>query len=466
MRHRTVIVVCLLMIPFISGYTQYDVSSNADNYPGKGKELYGFVRGGIYTAIDHEDNNQVYVSSAYSDFGLKLGMENGISYKAFADLRFRYGSEFRKPVNTFSIREGYVKVYGKKWDWSAGQQIIKWGRADFTNPTSRLNPQNFISRSPDREDMDLGNLLSSFNLYPSGTVGLGAVVVPLYRPSVLLIDPIPLPENITLNQVTSIVTDKNMLSYGLKASFHLRGIDWGFYWFEGYDPMPGIALTGFNLDMTGPLPVPETDLTTTPYKIKMVGLDFEFTQGNAGVRGEASWSVPGLSHKTYEYVPFPELRWVSGIDGSSGIWRFTAEYSGKYVLDFTPSAVDPVFGTDPDYTKLAELFQMPDFNPSDYAREQVAAFNRLYNYQLERFYHSAAIRIDADLMYGRMAPSVFMMYNFTSRDLLVIPQVKLKPADGLTITAGAEFYSGINGSMFDIVDGFMNSVYLSLRVDF
>jgi hypothetical protein len=429
-------------------------------------EINGFVRGGIYTGIDREDNDNLYVSSAFSDFGLKFGIENGINYKALADLRFRYGSEFRDPVSRFEIRQGFVKVYGRKWDWSAGQQIIKWGRADFTNPTSKLNPQNFVSRSPDREDMDLGNLLSAVNWYPSEFIGIGAAVAPLYRPSILLIDPIPLPENVTLNQVTSLVTDQNLLSYGVKADFHIRGIDWSFSWFDGYDPMPGIALTSFNLDMTGPLPVPVTDLTTTPYKIRLLGVDFELTAGETGIRGEASWSVPCLSHETFEYVPFPEIRWVTGFDWSKGIWRFTAEYSGKAILDFTPSAVDPVFGTEPDYAKLAELFQIPGFNLRDYVQQQVAAFNRLYNYQLKQYYHIAGLRIDADVLYGRMVPSLFTMYNLTSRDLLIIPELKFKPADGLAITAGAEFYSGMKGSLFDIVDGFMNSVYLSLRVDF
>ena len=189
-------------------------------------------------------------------------------------------------------------------------------------------------------------------------------------------------------------------------------------------------------------------------------------QGGVGIRGEASWSVPYLSHETYEYVPFPEIRWVTGLDWSTGIWRVTAEYSGKVILDFIPSAVDPVFGTEPDYAKLAEMFQIPGFDPQDYVRQQVAAFNRLYNYQLDRYYHTAGFRVDADLIYGKMVPSVFTMYNFTSRDLLIIPEIKFKPADGLSITAGAEIYSGMKGSLFDIVNGFMNSVYLSLRVDF
>lgn len=460
------ILIGLISAPLISGHAQDKIELNPGNNLVEGKEIYGFVRGGIYTGIDHGNNDKPYVSSAFSDLGLKLGMENGINYKALADLRFRYGSEFREPVSRFDIREGYVKVYGKHWDWSAGQQIIKWGRADFTNPTSKLNPQNFVTRSPDREDMDLGNLLSSLTWYPSDLLSLSAVAVPLYRPSVLLIDPVPLPENVTLNQVSSVVTDKNMLSYGLKADFHIRGIDWSFSWFDGYDPMPGIALTDFSLDMTGPVPVPVTDLTTTPYKIHMLGMDFELAAGDVGIRGEASWSEPYLSHESYEYVPFPEIRWITGIDWSSGIWRITAEYSGKAILDFTPSAVDPLFGTEPDYARLSELFQIPEFDPQDYVRQQVEAFNRLYNYQLEKYCHSAGVRIDADLLYGKIIPSVFTMYNITSRDLLVIPEVKFKPADGLSITAGGEFYSGINGSLFDIVDGFMNSVYLSLRVDF
>ena len=96
----------------------------------------------------------------------------------------------------------------------------------------------------------------------------------------------------------------------------------------------------------------------------------------------------------------------------------------------------------------------------------MGAFNRLYNYQLRKYYHSAGIRIESDLIYGKLSPSFFSMYNFTSGDLLLIPEIKYKPADGLSITAGAEFYSGRSGSLYDIVDGFMNCVYISFRVDF
>ena len=424
----------------------------------------GFVRGGLYAGTDSDD--KPIVSSAFSDFGLKTRMNNGSNFKAFADLRFRYGAEFLKPVRYFDIREAYVTVNGKRWDYTIGQKIIKWGRADFTNPTSKISPQNLISRSPDREDMDMGNLLSEICWYPTERISIKAVAIPFYRASVLIIDPVPLPENVAIEQINTLITDKKMFSYGLKADFSVRGIDCGISWFDGYDPMPGIALTGFNLDLSAIVPLPFTELTVTPYKNRVLGIDFETAAGSIGIRGETAWSFPFLSYKTTEYVPLPEIKWVAGIDWSSGIWRIAGEYSGKYISDFSPSSVAPLIGTEPDYYALAQLLAIPGFDIEGYVRQQVGAFNRLYNYQLEKYYHSAAVRIESDLAYGKIIPSFFMMYNFTARDLVIIPELRYKPADGLTITAGAEFYSGRSGSLYDIIDGFMNSIYVALRADF
>jgi hypothetical protein len=322
------------------------------------------------------------------------------------------------------------------------------------------------SRSPDREDMDMGNLLASVDYYPWEKVNLEAVVVPYYRSSVLIIDPIPLPDYVSINQLPSLVTEKEMVSYGLKVDFHLKLFDWSLSWFEGYDPMPGVALTGFNLDLTQPIPVPYTELSVKPYKNRVLGIDFETAIGALGIRGEAAWSDPELSYKTNEYVPMPEVKWAAGVDWSTGIWRFTGEYSGKYIADFTPATVEPVIGTETDFSQLAALLAIPGFNLEDYIKLQVGAFNRLYNNQLKELYHSIGLRVEAEMIYGKLLPSVFSLYNFTSRDLLIIPEIRIKPADGLAIIIGAEIYSGREGSLYDLVDDFMNGVYVSLRVDF
>ncbi len=439
------------------------VKSNAD-YSSE-KILGGFIRGGFYSWVDKTDN-MLYFPAAFSDLGLKVETGNGINFRSFADIRLRYGTEFSKPVSKLDIREAWVGINGKKWNFSAGQKIIKWGRCDFTNPTSKLSPINMISRSPDREDMDMGNLLVSANYYPWTKVKLEAVAIPYYRSSVLIIDPIRLPEYVIINQLRALVTEKEMFSYALKADLHLKLFDWSLSWFEGYDPLPGIALMEFSIDLTLPIPVPFIELSVKPYKTRVVGIDFESAVGAIGLRGEAAWSDPEVLYEKNEYVPFPEIKWALGADWSKGIWRFTGEYSGKFIVDYTQSTVEPVIGTESDFSQIAALLAIPGFNIEDYVRLQVGAFNRLYNNQLNQYYHMAGMKVEADLYYGKLLPSVMTMYNFTSHDMLLIPEVKIKPADGLAITIGAEIYSGRKGSLYDLVDEFMNGAYVSLRVDF
>ena len=290
--------------------------------------ISGFVRAGFYGDLKDNPGNP-FISSAYSDIALKIETGYTGRYRFYGDLRFRYGSEFTEPVKELTVKEAFGEVNFGQFIFSAGQKIIKWGRGDFTNPTSKLNPQNFISRSPDKEDMDMGNIIASLAWHPSRVIEIEAVAVPFYKSSVLLINPIPLPDNVTVNPINSLVTGEDLYSYGIKADFHLSGIDVGTSWFDGYDPMPGTALTSFTIDLSGPVPVTSTILGMKPYKTKMAGLDFETSLGPVGFRGEAAWTKPELSYQSNEYVPLEEIKWVAGADYSIGNWRFTGEYSGK-----------------------------------------------------------------------------------------------------------------------------------------
>lgn len=454
-----------LLLPNFPSFSQDSLTYNSLTEEIRNSLFSGFVRGGFYSWIDDADNKP-YVSSAFSDFGIKVETGNGLSFKAIADLRFRYGTEFLEPVSQLAIREAYVKVNGKKWDISAGQAIVRWGWCDFTNLSGKLRPVDMLSRSPDREDMDMGNLVASAKIYPLQKISLEAIVVPFYRSSRLIIDPVPLPEYVTINKLRSLETGKELFSYGIRADFHMKGIDWGLTWFDGFDPMPGIALYEFNLNLALPVPVADIQLSLKPYKNRVLTAGFEAAAGVLGLRGEAAWSRPALSSDSVEYVPSPEIDWVAGIDWSSGLFRITGEYSGKQISGFKPSGIDPLIGTEIDFMELAALLAIPDFDPETYTRQKVAAFNRLYNYQEERTYHSAGLRVEAELVYGKLLPSLFAMYNLTSRDLLVIPEIRIRPSDGLAITAGAEIYSGRKGSLYDLVNDFMNGFYVSLRVDF
>lgn len=453
----------LILIPEMA-FSQNDLSSGSGTETETDK-IYGFVRGGFY--LNKEDNGgKISVPSIYSDFSLKIDAGDGLRYKAYADFRYRYGSEFGEKVSRPELREAYVSYFGKTWELSAGQKIIKWGRADFTNPTQKLSPGNLISRSMDAEDMNLGNLLLQGRWFPSPLISIEGTVIPLYRPSILIIKPVELPSYVAINYDESLVTEKTMLSYGLRADLRFAGMDIGLSWFEGYDPMPGIKLSEFTLDTTGFIPSVSAVMTMTPYKIRNAGLDFETVIGNFGLRGEAAWSIPLLTSTEYEYVPMDEIKWVFGADWMSGNWRISGEYSGKAIPDFEPSPVEPFIGTELDPLMLAQMMAVPGFDLREYMRQQTGAFNRLYNYQMERSYHSAAIRVEADLAWGKLTPSLTTMYNFTSQDLMIMPMLEWKPADGLSIVAGGDFLKGVEGSIYDLVDGFMNCFRAGIKVSF
>jgi len=453
----------LILIP-VMVKSQNNLSAGSTVESSK-KILNGFVRGGFYGGIDKADD-RLSIPSAFSDLAFKLDAGDGKRFKGYADLRFRYGTEFNEPVTRFDLREAYVTVNGKTWDISAGQKIIKWGRADFTNPTQKLSPQNLLSRSTDHEDMDMGNLLMNARWYPSPVFSIEAVAIPYYRSSVLLIEPLDLPSYVNISQIESLITDKKMFTYGVKANFQITGIDFSFSWFDGYDPMPGVKLTNFSIDTIGFIPSPSASLSMTPYKIKNIGFDFETTVGSFGFRGEAAWTIPSLSFKSYEYVPCQEIKWVAGADWMKGNWRITGEYSGKAIPDFEPTTVGSFIGSELDPTALAVLLAIPGFDLQDYVRQQVGSFNRLYNYQLEKSYHSAGLRVETDLLYGKLTPSVTALYNFTSHDFMIMPELVWKPVDGLSVTAGGEYFSGRKGSVYDIADEFMNCIKIGLKVNF
>jgi len=425
----------------------------------------GFVRGGFYYDLNRQNGKSLF-SSGFSDVSLKFEARPDNKIKAFSDIRLRYGSEFNSSVNSLTIREAFGEISLSSFRFSIGQQIIKWATTDFTATNSRLNPQNFTTRSPDREDMDLGNIVAIVSWFPSALFDFQAVFVPFYRSSVLLIEPVPVPEGVEIEPLKSLITDRDYSGYGLRGNLHLKSTDFGITWFDGYDPMPGIKLNEVYFDMSGPVPVALTKLKMTPYKIRAAGVNLEAVTGKICLRGESAYSLPYEDYRNNEYVPMPEIKWAAGFDYSPGNWRIVFEYSGKYVTHFTGAEVEPLISTEPDYTQLLQLISTPGFDIIEYVRNQTESFNRLYNYQLEKIYHSAGFRIEGEFAYGKLMPSLFGLYNFTSREFLFIPEIRIKPYDGVTVTAGAEIYSGKQGSLYRLVNDFMESIYTGIRIDF
>jgi hypothetical protein len=430
-------------------------------YSQQNNFIYGcFLRSGAYLSTGDYEND---ISALFADVDFKVTSSDNTNYKGFTDIRVRYGQEFGEASQLISIREVWASYYNNWLEISAGKKIIKWGKTDFFNPLSKLDPVDFLYRSPDREDSDLGELVGSLTITPAPLMKVSFVVSPLWNPSILMTRPIKLPKNIELNFPKGLQTGNGNSSFGLRTEFTIKTIDFGIQWFHGADPMPGLNLD--SADFSNPF-YPFIYMKGVSYKVNNFGTDFETVLNTIVLRGTLSCTLPVDEKKGNESVPFPQIEWVAGMDWSPGIFHITAEYYGKKVLDYYKSPYDPLIGTEPDLGALEILFTTPGFNPVEFVRLQTEAFNRLYNTQLLEYYHAGGVRIEAETLFGKLIPSLTTMYNFSSHDLVVIPSIKYKPADAISLTAGIENYSGKKGGMYDLIDDFMNSLFLSIRIDF
>jgi len=420
----------------------------------------GFVRGGLFLSTGDYEHD---VNAAFGDAALTLTATDNLSFKGFADVRVRMGQQFGENVNSFTLREAWGMYYNKYVSISAGQKIIKWGKTDMFTPLSRFCPVDYTLRSPDFEDAELGNILGALTFTPAPFFKFSAVATPFWNPSILIIKPIPLPSNLQVELPEGFKSGNGYYSYGFRGDFTLRGFDAGLQWYHGPDLMPG--LTMISADYTNPLD-PAIAVEGVPYLINSAGFDFETVISPFILRGTLAYTDPELEKEGNEEVPFPQVEWVAGLDWTPGALRVTAEYAGKKVLDFYEAPYDPLIGTTLNMEELMELFSTPGFDPVEFTRSQIEAFNRLYNNQLFEYYHSAGLRVEAELFYGRLIPSLTTVYNFTSRDLMLRPAVRYKPADSVTLTVGYEHYAGTEGGLYDIIDDFMKAAFFSLRIDF
>lgn len=420
----------------------------------------GFVRGGAYISTG---DYRYDINAAFGDAALTLSATDNLSFRGFGDIRVRTGQQFGENISSFTLREAWGMYYNNFMSISAGKKIIKWGKTDIFTPLSRFNPMDYTFRTPDFEDADMGNLLGELTFTPAPFFRLSVVAAPFWNPSVLLIKPITLPASMKVSLPEGIRTGNGYYSWGVRGDFTFRAFDAGLQYYHGPDLMPGLTL--ISADYTNPAQ-PAVSVDGVPYIISNAGIDFETTVSPFVLRGAAALTTPAEKKQGNEEVPFRQFEWVAGLDWTPGAVRVTAEYSGKKVLDFYEAPYAPILGTEPDMQQLMELFNTPGFDPVEFTRLQIEAFNRLYNNQLHEHYHSAGLRMETDLLYGRLVPSLTTVYNFTSRDLTIRPALRFKPSDGVTLSAGYEYYHGKEGGMYDIIDDFMKALYFSLRIDF
>ncbi|MEN8228625.1 MAG: DUF1302 family protein [Bacteroidota bacterium] len=420
---------------FTQGLFESSLSGNHEKFVSNSPSLGGFIRSVAYVGNTPEEEVK-YLQGAYGEVSLLMNAKAGAWAAGKADIRFKYGSEFQQSVSEINIREVYVDLSAGPAGLRAGKLISPWGKGSVFNPSEKITPLDPTVRSPEEDDMYLGvwAMQGRINLGPS--MQLTGTWKPLYQSSVLLIDPVPMPDYVMfLDPVTPGVELKEG-SYGINYDLHSRVIDASLYWFDGYHHWPGIAFNSLEMDSATMEPI-ALSIQEHPFRIRMIGLDFSIPIGSWIIRAEGAWQHTILPHEEEEYLPFPELSYTTEIERSGSHGTLLAGYYGKYILDYSP----PI-------------------------GEQVGAFNRLYNYQLEEFYHSVFLVWNGIFLYDRLELTMPAIYNITTKEWIFQPGVSYAPHDGIKISIGFSSLYGPDNSLFDLVGPVLNAGYLSLKLTF
>ncbi len=443
---------CLVPLELFSQSFFDSIKDTGNNSAG----FSGFIRSGAYF---NKDGSSIALPVTFADISIRTEAGDGTRYKAYADLRYRYGREYDNPVNSLDLREAWAAWYTPYTEVTIGKQIVKWSHMDFFRLQDEVSPRNNLYRSFDPSDRDQGNMVAVFEFSPHSTVNLQALLIPFHKPSVLYTGFMDMPDIVEIEEYKT-GSDRSP-SYGIRATLFLRNFSGGISYFDGYSSLPGIKVDTVIMQ-SGYAGAP-LRLEKKAYKTRNLSADIEMVISGYIIRAEALWSKPDEDYRQMEYVSLPGIRWVAGIEHSFGDLQVLAEYSGKYLTDYEQPAFDPVL---PDESSFGSLSGLPSDQVYALVKSQISAFNRLYNYQLDEYSHYAAMRIAWERQLSTLRPSLNILYNITAKELMINPLMSIVPSDNLELIVGAEIYTGPDNSLFDMINEKLNAIYTGLRVNF
>jgi hypothetical protein len=450
----------LSIIAFPKGTYAQSLFEEADAHEKKSTfNLSGYGRGLFYMGT-HVSANLPEIRSGYGEGALKINAFSGMRGKLYSEIRFRSGYEYDEQIQQFQLREAYADLYLGDFDLRAGQQIIAWGRADGINPTNNLTPQDYFVRSPEPDDMRLGNFLLRGRYSIKSRIRLEGIWVPVYRHSIYRFDLFEMPDFVNFTDAYKPEATIKNGSFAGKVEFLFDCFDGSVSWFNGYDPMPGIE--------AGPLPEapgenPAIYLYARPFRQQTAGLDFAFGLGSFGIRGEAAYRVPAADYKDQVFVPDRDLRYVSGIDRSFGIFSMTLMYVGHYVFDFEEIHMLEDFpDIEPELLRQPAVWgmmgQMMDL--------QLAGFNRVIFDQTKEITHALAARPAISLFHNVLDLEMFGLYNFSTKEWNLLPRLAWSVSDNLKMSVGGQYFEGPPNTGYDLIAPVFNGGFMELRYTF
>ena len=435
------------------GSTEVDGDVQRPSY-----ELNGYLRA-AYFAGKAAERDAAETKTGYGEAALKLRARTGQLGDGFGELRFRRGYDGEETNAFFDLREAYANCYLGPVDLRFGHQIIAWGRADALNPTDNITPKDMSVRSADEDDRRSANLALRLVL-DLAPLKIETVWVPFFAPS--RFPALSLPGSMSM--LSPDYPDADLDSGTGAGRLHIEtpAFEASASYLVGHATFPGLAYHGYTPPAGG---APGVIVAFQGYRHQVVGIDFAATLGDwLGLRGEAAYRHT-FDYEGRDHVPRPDLQYVVGLDRElAGQVMVILQYAGRRVLDWDEPihGVLPMDGSMPPPEQLAELQpRLPCL-----IQEEVAWKNRVIAGQAHPISHQVVGRVEWKLLHETLSLQLLGMWNLTSEETMVHPKVVYSLDDALSLSLGADIYSGPDDTLFGMVDESLSAGFMELRASF
>lgn len=372
-------------------------------------------------------------ADAYTELRLRPGYVSTERGTGLDEGRFHLDYSSKNFETVLDLREAYINAYIGPMDFRLGHQIIVWGRADGINPTDNLIPHDMRICSPEEDDRRMANfgIRTYYNFYPFRLEGIW---LPFFAESHF--PDFNLSSNIIMSDEDYPDTD---LRYGIEAvrlHYIVPAFEFSASYLIGSSTYPGIAFKSREAS--------QTILELKAYRHQVIGMDFATTMDEYGLRGEMAYCRP-FDHKSNEYAPSPDLRYIIGIDREFfQELSIIVQYIGCYVFDWSASQ-DKLPGA---------------------IRETIIQKNRMISEQIERVQHGATLRAEWKLWQETLKLEALLYTNFTTEEWMVRPKISYDITDTLKITFGGELFLGPGNTLYGTIDETQSAVYAELKKSF
>ena len=334
----------------------------------------------------------------------------GAGGKAVIDAWARSDSRFDSRAGASDVREAYVAGSYGDWDFSAGRQLIAWGRADSVNPTDVLTARNFTLLTPLDEDQKtgVGSIRTTWN---RDALRLSALWLPEFRSSIL-----PLP---AVQGVSFVSRDPSAAArqWALRAERSGESVDWAVSYFDGYERQPDLRPEAFLADGA------RVGLAHT--RIQMLGADAATTVGRYGLRAEVAITRTEDRHGN---DPFTRNPFLYAVVGGDRTFLTNLNVNMQLLYRQVMSWEDPLTAPAP----LREL----------------ALRQALISNQRDAQQAGATVRVAQKWWNDTLEAELIGVAWFARGDFLVRPRVRYAANDRLRFSLGSDLYRGPADSFF------------------